>query len=1413
MATEQQDTAAGAASYDDSDLLKTLIKKRGSVKFRLTHLKKYLDKIESDGTVLNELELTQLQLKADRMPRLFDEFAEIQCQIECLSDKVEQFEERVEFENAHDLSVARIKSLLGNLDDSKKSVKSDASNESIVSGQSVRSSIQSKFSSLNYINAYKALNERYNNEKVLIHNHIQGIFNIEKINKESSAELRRVVDALSKHLRAIVQLGQKIDNWDCLIIFMTTSKLIKAANQEWEKHSKKIKEPTIEEFREFLIERADFLQTMESKEMKSQEKLSDKFDKNNGSVRSGHTCSVFVKLNINERIDRAKQLRLCLNCLKPGHFSRICRASTCKKCNYKHHVLLHIEKARHQPATAQNTDHEVSRSAHETEGQQSISNSSEGAGNSVALSAYSSRNYGLLSTALVRVVGTNGKSFIVRAVLDSGSQSSYLIADLCDTLGIQKEKMNLTVEGINNTVSQIKFKCSVELQSLSHDYKKVIDCLVVPEITGLIPSVPVDISKIKIPQNIALADPNFNVPSKISLLIGVNLFYELLCIGQTKLGPGMPILQRTRLGWIVSGNVPNDAVLGYKKTYCNFSVNNEIEQQLTRFWEIEELSHSNPLSYEEKLCEQHFSATTVRNDEGRFIVSIPFKDDIEKLGSSREHAEKRFFNLENKLESNSQLKERYKEFIVEYQSLGHMTRIENTDCEKIAYYMPHHGVLRENSLTTKLRVVFDASAPSTSGYSLNNLQMLGPTVQNDLISIILRFRTYSFVLCGDIEKMYRQILINPEQQSLQRILWRDNHSLPLNTYELKTVTYGTKSAPYLATRCIKELAILHEKSDPEASEIIMNCFYVDDMLMGANNLKDAVQLGKRVFDILKSAGFTLRKWSSNNDEILHEMDVTTSNNDSILINDMECFKALGLTWNKRNDTFNFEVSICGNDQKVTKRLILSIISQLFDPMGLISPCVIIGKVLIQKLWLEKIDWDSPVSEELKIEWLKLRNNLAELNKLKIDRQVVCNEAVKIELHGFSDASAEAYGAAVYVRSVDINGKIHVCLLCAKSRVAPLKTISIPRLELCGAVILAKLVDKVINSCKIDFDKVYCWTDSTVVLGWLKTIPNLLKTFVANRVSEIQTLESQNCCQWRHVPTKSNPADILSRGMYPNELGMNRLWWKGPMFLLNEESDWPEIKQKSCNLPEVKEKSNTLFAFSTGSFPFDNFSSLMRIKRVVAYMLRFAKNAANNENQIKGLLTLDEIENGFLCLIRCAQRECFSQEISDLLSKNKISKKSKLLMLNPFLDENNVLRVGGRLENSMYSYDKKHPIILSSKHHLSKLIFEREHLKFYHIGPQALLASTREKFWVIGGKSLAKYVIKKCITCFRHNAKILNPIMGNLPKARFDGQYPFEITGIDYGGPLLIKDKKGRGAKLTKCYICLFVCFLHKSCSY
>nr|CAI5845596.1 unnamed protein product [Callosobruchus analis] len=877
-------------SNDDVQLLKNLIKKRGSVKFRITHVKKYLDRIESDLSVLSELDKAELRQKSSRMPQLFDEFASIQCEIETLSDSSDQFEERIEFENSYDLCMARINCILTNDGFDNDSKRSDKSGVSLVSNNT-KQSCTSKFSSYNYSNAYKALNERYNNEKVLIHHHIQGIFNMEKINKETSTDVRKLIDTLSKHLRAIVQLGQKIENWDALIIFIITSKLPKFVNQDWEKHNKKIKEPTIEQLREFLIDRADFLQTMESK---SHERGTEFAETKNNESHSISNCSAFSKLNVNERISKAKYLRLCLNCLKPGHFNYVCRANTCKKCNSKHHVLLHIDKTKTQLATPQAPASipEEPRNSNATDFETPATNG-ESAGGSVALSAYSSTNFVLLSTASVVVMGERGKKSIVRAVLDSGSQSSYLVAD--------------------------------------------------------------------------------------------------------------------------------------------------------------------------------------------------------------------------------------------------------------------------------------------------------------------------------------------------------------------------------------------------------------------------------------------------------------------------------------------------------------------------------------KLWLEKIDWDSAVSKQLEIEWIKLRDNLVELNKLKICRNVICNDALKVELHGFCDASAEAYGAAVYVRSIDTEGKIHVCLLSAKSKVAPLKTISIPRLELCGALILAKLIEKVTDSVKVEFENVYCWTDSTVVLGWLKTTPNLLKTFIANRVSEIQTLESQKQCQWRHVPTKMNPADILSRGMYPKELLTAHMWWNGPVFLLKHESDWPEIKQYGCPLPEIRDKSKMLLSVASESFPIEKFSSLTKLKHVVAYLFRFVKNASvSSENKLTGSLTLEEVDNAFLSLIKCAQKECFAQEICDLESKRKINKKSKLLMLNPFLDKNNVLRVGGRLKNSAYSYDKRHPMILSPKHHLSKLIFEREHLKLYHAGPQALLAAIRERFWVISGKSLAKYVIKKCITCYRYNAKILNPIMGNLPKARFDGHYPFEVTGVDYAGPLLVKDKKGRGAKLQKCYVCLFICFSTKA---
>ncbi|XP_057671185.1 uncharacterized protein LOC130902952 [Diorhabda carinulata] len=308
------------------------------------------------------------------------------------------------------------------------------------------------------------------------------------------------------------------------------------------------------------------------------------------------------------------------------------------------------------------------------------------------------------------------------------------------------------------------------------------------------PAVNVDVSKLKVPDHINLADPTFFKSSKIEILIGADIFWEVICAGQIPLGRNNPILQKTQFGWIVSGPI------GVKSSSvaCNFiqndNVDTDIQKCLTKFWEVKETPLKLPRSNEENACEEHFKRYTKQDKDGRFVVTLPFKENPEKLGSSREIAIKRFMSLERKLEGDARLKKLYDDFMREYEDLNHMSRIQDTETDKSSYYMPHHGVIKNDSLTMKLRVVFDASSPTSSGLSLNNLQYVGPTLQQTLFSILLRFRQHELVVSADITKMYRQILIEPEQHRFQRILWRQKPSDTLTTYELKTVTYGTTAA-------------------------------------------------------------------------------------------------------------------------------------------------------------------------------------------------------------------------------------------------------------------------------------------------------------------------------------------------------------------------------------------------------------------------------------------------------------------------------------------------------------------------------------------------------------------------------------------------------------------------------------------
>ncbi|XP_057671219.1 uncharacterized protein LOC130902947 [Diorhabda carinulata] len=414
------------------------------------------------------------------------------------------------------------------------------------------------------------------------------------------------------------------------------------------------------------------------------------------------------------------------------------------------------------------------------------------------------------------------------------------------------------------------------------------------------------------------------------------------------------------------------------------------------------------------------------------------------------------------------------------------------------------------------------------------------------------------------------------------------------------------------------------------------------------------------------------------------------------------------------------------------------------------------------------------------------------------------------MHGFSDASEDAFGSCIYLRSIDANGEVFTSLLCAKSKAAPLKTVTLPRLELMAAVTLVRLSNEVKRSLRIKIDQCVYWSDSTVVLGWLKHPPNQLKPFVANRVAEIQDLSAAD--SWRHVPTKSNPADLVSRGVKPRNLLNNSLWWEGPPFLKERKESWPECLNKNENLPDIrKQKVNLLISCSENDF-IKHFSDVNKLKRITAYIRCFYLNCkakGNSELSNSGPLEVSELDGALNCLTKLSQGEFFHRDINKL-NKNKPAADCKIISLNLFLDRDGILRVGGRLTNAKFAFEKKHPAILSSKSHLAELLVRNTHLRLMHAGPQHTLVTLRERLWIVGGRTLVKNVVRKCIPCFRYKPTQTQPIMAPLPEMRLKSRHPFEFVGVDYAGPMSIKNKSGRGYKVSKAYICLFVCCVTKA---
>ncbi|XP_066251914.1 uncharacterized protein [Euwallacea similis] len=1291
----------------------------------------------------------------------------------------------------------------------------------------------------NYATAWELLKKRYENKKIITNSHLKEIMGLPTLTKESHMLLRDFSNSFSKNYRALESLGEDVSGWKTLLIYILVSKLDSNTRREWENYCKDMNSPKIDDFDEFIIRRCQMLETLDTKVCSNSKKSNESksfvaadkpyrarcpFCKEENFI---YFCDKFKTLSISDRFEVVRKMKLCTNCLRYGHKSSECRSSGCKICRQKHATLLHKSQEYSRNATS-NTSHDTG------SGPPSINNRSntprddneQASVNATMTNACQNPTncFILLSTAIVDVYRKDKTRVPCRVLLDSASQSNFVSSSMVKKLNLNLSKIDLPVIGINQIKTKISHTAEISLASRNTAFKTRLNFLVLPTITEFSPQNYFDKSKLNIPRELILADPNFNVPAEIDMLLGCEVFFDLLCIGQIKLGKNLPTLQKTLLGWIVAGRVPcgQGKVGKANATLSNcFLTQDSLNEKLERFWLVEEVN-PNPwakMTREELECESHFVQTTTRDKDGRFVVKLPLKDNFKELGESEQSALSRLYSIERRLAKHTELGAAYRTFMREYQDLGHMTEIprELPSTKTPIYYIPHHCVEKQDSTTTKLRVVFDAACKTTKDLSLNDVLKVGPTIQNDVFSVLLRFRKHTFVLIGDLAKMYRQILVNKDERNLQRIVWRDTPNEEVKHFQLNTVTYGTASASYLSTRCLLEISSNIAEKWPTESDVIASDFYVDDLLTGASNLQSLKGMRDNILRTLSEYGFELRKLQSNDCRAVDDIVQTNYEANKYLITDGSSVKTLGVSWVPSLDTFEYNSQNISQDHcKVTKRTILSMVSKIFDPLGILGFLTVRIKLIIQGLWQLKIDWDESIPSRLYSEWLQLKDEIAQVGLIHVPRHVLVREPKIVELHGFSDASERAYGCCIYLRSVDANDIIESHLLCAKSRVSPLKSLSLPRLELLGALLLARLMKKSLEALKLDITKTVLWTDSTIVLCWIANEPKTWKTFIANRVAEIQLLSRVE--DWNYIQSENKPADIISRGASIKSLANSKLWLHGPNFFIHpntwlENSDISNFTSATAKIPETRGVSKLSLNIRAQNYEvFEKFSSLNKLIRVIAYCLRFIENLKlPKDKRNTGHLSSREVQRGELLMAKLAQSQAFSSEIQDLKRKNHVSRKSKLNSLSPFIDQDGVVRLGGRLAHSNCPHDSKHPIVLPAKHPFTRLVVDREHKRTFHAGIQGTLSHVRQKYWPINGKQIVKTHVGKCVTCFRvsPNAAII-PKMGELPKSRVTPSRPFLSVAVDYAGPFELKDGKTRSRKLIKGYISIFVCLATKA---
>ena len=738
-----------------------------------------------------------------------------------------------------------------------------------------------------------------------------------------------------------------------------------------------------------------------------------------------------------------------------------------------------------------------------------------------------------------------------------------------------------------------------------------------------------------------------------------------------------------------------------------------------------------------------------------------------------------------------------------------LTKEEAETVSKTTWFLPHHPVSNPNK-PGKVRVVFDAAA-RFSGTSLNEQLMQGPNLTNDLSGVLIRFREEEIAFSADIEGMFYQTRVSPsDKDSLRFLWWPKGIDEPPEEYKMLVHIFGAKSSPCCANKALSMTAQDNEENyPPEVIRTVRRNFYVDDVLKSVPNIDQAVPLASDLMKLLREGGFRLTKFASNSRELLASIPPASRANPKLDLDldQLPLERALGVYWDAQTDTFKFKALQAYKPS--TKRGVLSVVSSLFDPLGFLSPFVFTAKILLQELWRQKLSWDQEIPEPYSSLWQKWLQELPCVTTIEIPRcyKAQCPSAqATVQLHNFSDASRHGYAVVSYLRFIDEQGVIHCSFVMGKTRNAPIKEWTIPRLELQATVLAVRLSNSILKELDLRVNEIFFWSDSMTSLQYIKNQTKRFQTFVANRVAEIH--ESTTPEQWHHVPGTMNPADEGSGGVAIKHFQPGCRWWSGPSFLWQPVQQWPNARVEDIRSDDKEIRKPATIMFTTETSQVDlllkRYSSWSRLLRVMSWVLRFVKALKKEKPEyiVGGTLTLVQLQRASEVITRLVQRQHFREEYMALKEGRQVKCSSSLATLSLILTDG-IIRVGGRIHRAPITFEAAHPVILPKSSPVSVLIVRYYHHVLGHAGREHVLSVLRQRYWILRGRALVRQILSKCISCRKRNTPALQQAMADLPKERLVPYHPpFTFTGLDFFGPFYVK----RARSVIKVYGCIFVCF-------